>query len=352
MNFKSQKGATGVDIIVSITVIVLSVAVVSMIYVNTTLQSRNVSRTAGATRIATNILENINKMSYADFLAEYDSTSVGWQNVTTGNFSGYKSTSNTTTFNTKIPKGYTLYLKATPEYGSHTDASERFDLVKDIKLAVTFKVGDKEEVVDFTTTKRREVINDVNEPNTDILSMQGIIKSDSGKNFYPIKYSDTAKAYIITTEDDSEWYDYANKKWAMVIVSNGSQNELFDINGKFIGKNNYARYVWIPRFFYKKSGSADVFSEFTYLTTDKAIKQGMELKSTDNPSTATLFYTTYGTKDGASLEYAGTEFMLSGNQKVTGKWINAGTTNTTTEIEKDVQGKLLNNSKYGPCEIH
>ena len=53
---KSQKGVTGVDIVVSITVITLTIVVVTAIYTNIDLTSKNVNRTAGATRIATNIL--------------------------------------------------------------------------------------------------------------------------------------------------------------------------------------------------------------------------------------------------------------------------------------------------------
>ena len=55
-NFKNEKGATGADIVVALSIIVLTVSVISMVYINLTNGSKNVNRTAGATRIATNIL--------------------------------------------------------------------------------------------------------------------------------------------------------------------------------------------------------------------------------------------------------------------------------------------------------
>ena len=64
----SEKGVTGVDIVVSVTMIVITIAVVMAIFVNISSSSREVNRTSGATRMATNILENIELMYYEDFI--------------------------------------------------------------------------------------------------------------------------------------------------------------------------------------------------------------------------------------------------------------------------------------------
>ena len=87
---KNEKGATGADIVVALSIIVLTVAVISMIYVNVNNDSKNVNRTAGATRIATNILENINIMLYDELNNTLNSfatnASTGWavENITNG----------------------------------------------------------------------------------------------------------------------------------------------------------------------------------------------------------------------------------------------------------------------------
>lgn len=342
MNFRSQKGATGTDIIIAISVIVLSVAVVSMIYVNTTLQSRNVTRTAGATRIATNILENIEKMSYAGFVAEYNATAK-WEKVESGNYKDYKKAkTGVTTFNTKIPAGYTVYLWGEPNYGSYTSQDEQFDLVREIKLLVIFSVGDMDRIVDFTTSKTREIVAEANSPDISVLNAQNIINST--KNYFPVKFSQDANAYMHTTEDDPEWYSYSNRIWAMVIVSTKTESQLFDVNGKLTASTgDYANYVWIPKFFTKTSGSNTVFSEFAYLSSpDQAIKAKQSLKAAD--TTTTLYYNTLGPTASGSTEPG--YFTLAGNLKVTGKWVAVG------QIDNQDESKILKASVYGPCELH
>lgn len=352
MNFRSQRGATGSDIIVSVTLIILAVSIVSMIYVNTTLQSRNVTRTAGATRIATNILENIEKMTYEEFVNEYNSSTVGWVLIDEDNeYKGYKSINKTlssspTVFGTKIPNGYTLYLSAEPNYGSYANSEEaeklknQFDLVREIKLAITYNVGDVTEKIEFSTSKTREYINDVNMPDTKILYSQNIINTEDGKKFYPIKYSEIAKGYIKTTEDDLEWYDYSEKKWAMVLISSEEENTLFDLNGKVIVDTSDTsiclKYVWIPRFFYSTD---EKFSEFAYLTTDKAIGEN-EIIANDNSTI--LKYNTFIEKSDTS----NTATDMNGNN---GMWILA---TNLDKINENHYGEILNNSKYGPCSLH
>lgn len=343
MNLRSQKGATGTDVIIAITVIVLTIAVVSMIYVNTTLQSRNVTRTAGATRIGTNILENIEKLSYTDFIAEYNATK--WSAVTTGNYTGFKSITNNTAFSTKIPKGYTVYLYGEPSYGSFSaaaDGDKQFDLVRDIRVVVAFSVGDMDRIVDFRTSKTREITNEVNPPDMTVLAIQGI--TDASKKYYPIKYSEDAGAYIRTTEDDEEWYDYTNKKWAMVLVSIKPETDLFDLNGKIkASSSDYAKYVWIPKFFYSGNESDYKISEFAYLSSStKAIKDKQELTAGDG--TTKLYYNTVANKAATSIEP--TYFVQTGNQKISGKWISVG------QIDSQNESKFLKASKYGPCELH
>lgn len=343
MNFRSQKGATGADVIIAATVIILTITIVSMIYVNTTLQGRNVSRTAGATRIATNILENIEKMSYYDFSQEYgNDVLINWTTVGDGEYKNYKMISNATVFNTKIPKGYTVYMLAEPKYGSHSGddkESEQFDLVRDVKLVITYRVGDATEKLEFNTSKKMEIIGEVNTPNTKVLTNQNILSGN--KNFYPVKYSESANAYLRTTDEDSEWYNYSNKKWAMVIVSNQNEGVLFDANGKLIANaSQYEKYVWIPRFFYTDENK---FSEFAYLTTDKAI--GIDALSAKD-DVSILNYRKYVNKKSESIvpTESDDEYMA----KYTGKWVQA----TEAALNGDKFGKILNESQYGPCQTH
>ena len=363
MDFRSQKGATGADVMIAATVIMIVIGIVSMIYVNTTLQSRNVTRTAGATRIATNILENIEKISYDEFATTYNSVK-GATIPSIDTYTSYPTLSGTV-FNTKIPNGYTVYLYGEPNYGSHTSALEQFDLTRDIKLVVTYKVGDVIEKVEFSTSKKREIVGEVNEPDTSILGTQGFLNvEDVDQVFYPIKYSDTAKSYVRTTENDQNWYNYSNKRWAMVLVAPKSieENNIFDANGALKSSiesdESVKKYVWIPRFYY--NSDINKFTEFAYLTvTDKARKELALTSNKDNTKpegkdTVELRYITCGNKNnnlsGENESKNVTDMKNSSNSALTGIWIEADGTSTNNDYKNYYN--LLNNSKYGPCELH
>lgn len=350
---KNQKGATGADIVISMTIILVTIVVVSIIYLNTTLQTRNTTRTAGATRIATNILENIDKLSYKEFVSELDN----FTKETTGDYINYYVLSGQA-FSTKIPTGYTVHLNADPNYGSHSEDTEKtkqFDLVREVNLIITFSVGDKEEKIDFKTVKVREVIDETNEPNTDYLTTDEILSYDM--NFYPIKYLESSKAYIKTNKTDSSWYNYSNKEWATVIVSKKAESEIFDINGKFVGQintdkedDNYTeKFVWIPRFFTQtiteNSEEKDIFYAFAYLASgsNKIVSEKLD-SVTGNVSTLNI--------NTFEMDVNASETIF--NDK-SGKWVSCEIVDEEkqkTGIQIDEAATLLNESKYGPYMEH
>ena len=70
----------------------------------------------------------------------------------------------------------------------------------------------------------------------------------------PVKWDN---GWIVTTEDDPEWYDYENGKWANAIVPASLAITQMDTTvGTNLGDgSNLNLYVWIPRFTYDASGS-------------------------------------------------------------------------------------------------
>lgn len=350
---KSEQGLTGIDIITAITIVVITITVVSMIYVNTTVESRNITRTAGATRIVTNILENIEKLSYDEFLANFNSEIQGLDSQTDADYLGYYLLDggvDNKVFSTKIPNGYSLYIKCEPNYGTHTEQEKQFDLLRTIDIIITFNVGDRTEKIDFNTVKTREIIEETNTPNTNYLSLE------SGMYFYPVKYLDSSEVYIKVTEKDSSWYNYSNKRWATVIVSKQTEDEIFDINGKFIGIINTTkteetyteRFVWIPRFFKKTVHSVDTFYAFSYLATGNNKIVSTVLNSNKGES-STLNINTYEeiTSDEIST---GVNTVTTNFGDKSGKWVSCEIDKETgkTGIANDTEANLLNISKYGP----
>ena len=66
---------------------------------------------------------------------------------------------------------------------------------------------------------------------TQINYVRGVNAPVLAPGMKPIKWNGTT--WVETTENDSEWYDYANKKWANARTKDGSM------------------WVWIPRYIYK-----------------------------------------------------------------------------------------------------
>ncbi len=329
-NLKNEKGATGADIVVALSIIVLTVSVISMVYINLTNGSKNVNRTAGATRIATNILENIDKMSYEQYNKALDAfatnDSKGWNvtgdaNAKTIILEG-KKTGTEKIFDTKIPKGYKVEL--TSQSINAGDSLPKYDLIKKINVKVTFTVSKTEQNVSLYTSKEREQLAEVNKPDIDSLNV-------TGKSYVPIKYSTTQQAYVVTDEKDINWYDYSNKVWAMVYV-----DSLSNINRiKNAGKLSTAQanstgniYYWIPRF--STDGQA-LYNASNYPITNIQITA-----INDNTKKISLF--SVGT---ATLSADTNEFNSNGKK---GLW------KAKNLLNSDGTMQTFNRTKFGPVQ--
>ena len=329
-NLKNEKGATGADIVVALSIIVLTVSVISMVYINLTNGSKNVNRTAGATRIATNILENIDKMSYEQYNKALDAfatnDSKGWTvtgdaNAKTIILEGNK-TGTEKIFDTKIPKGYKVEL--TSQSINAGDSLPKYDLIKKINVKVTFTVSKTEQNVSLYTSKEREQLAEVNKPDIDSLNV-------TGKSYVPIKYSTTQQAYVVTDEKDINWYDYSNKVWAMVYV-----DSLSNINSiKDAGKLSTAQanstgniYYWIPRF--STDGQA-LYNASNYPITNIQITA-----INDNTKKMSLF--SVGT---ATLSADTNEFNSNGKK---GIW------KAKNSLNSDGTMQAFNRTKFGPVQ--
>ena len=329
-NLKNEKGATGADIVVALSIIVLTVSVISMVYINLTNGSKNVNRTAGATRIATNILENIDKMSYEQYNKTFEEltkkTEDAWdisKDKTTVTFDPKKTPETEKIFETKIPKGYKVELISQNIYGEG-DSLPKYDLIKKINVKVTFTVSKTEQNVSLYTSKEREQISEVNKPDIDSLNV-------SGKSYVPIKYSTTQKAYVVTDEKDINWYDYSNKVWAMVYV-----DSLDNINSiKNAGKLSTAQanstgniYYWIPRFSTDKQA---LYNASNYPITN------IQIETNDKSQKMSIF--SVGTS----------EVELEGGESFNGKkglWKAKSELNSASETIV----KIFNKTKFGPVQ--
>lgn len=333
--FKSQKGATGVDIVVSITVIAITIAVVTAIYTNVDLTSKRVQRTAGATRIATSILEQIDKMYYEKFLDEINrlhsiAASEEYVDSIIGKdeFIIYpkKTALDVRIFNTKIPKGYTVNIYLENNYGDDTNI--KYDMVRKVNIEVKFPVGDSEETVKMSGTKSLELVQLGNKPEIDYEHFEYVAERDliDFSEIKPIKRS--GSGYIVTTEEDKEWYNYESKIWAKAIIAN---NLTYDSSTGIVKDGfEYFTYVWVPSF------GADINNKLKFRYNDtrySIISKDLEAKAAGDPKRRVF---TVDTVSPELQDLNGIKFDLRGY------WIKY------TELETNPYTKALSDSEYGP----
>ena len=303
LRFKSNKGATGADVVVALSVIVIAMGVVSMIFVSLSNGSKRVNRTAGATRIATNIMENIERLDYTQFeyrlagyydiigkltsdemapaiKAKYQGRTYDELNTTEKIEAAinsvlnncatveiksgkeiYSGIDNRTIFGTKIPKGYDLDLsvKMSPMIN---DNPPEYDMQCLIELTISFKVNDNTEKVYLYTIKQRENIEECNKPViADEPTGTGNHKTHKA---FAVKYSTTLDAYVPTVETDPDWYDYTNKRWAYMYDENSEEYNNIARSKSSIPKTSDYLYVWIPRYSITGNVATFLFGKTSY----------------------------------------------------------------------------------------
>jgi len=77
---------------------------------------------------------------------------------------------------------------------------------------------------------------------------KGINQPKITEGMIPIKYNGTN--WVICSKDDLEWYDYTNKNWANIMLSDGTYNGGTAV-GTVVADNQLgSMFVWIPRYAY------------------------------------------------------------------------------------------------------
>ena len=311
----SQKGFSSGDTILALLMILTAVGVITMIYTNLVIGSRGVDRKTGATRIATNILENMSQLYYDEINA-------------------VSSTTGGKIFNTSIPNGYTTEVKV--------EKVGQYDFVKKATVTVKYKVDGIEKKVELVKVFERETIRECNSPNfteeyiRQMLPTGNYILYDGNahgaggqKVICPIQYDKSSNRYQIVTQTDSLWYSYSNKQWARVLIVNSESLANLDIKTELKGSNSY---VWIPRFGVQDGGNPFGDTYFKYKATDYAILNSYH----QNPRPAFFYHY----MDHIGNWSSGREMAEQG---LLGKWYPYSEIANTASL-----AYLLNQSQYGP----
>ena len=66
----------------------------------------------------------------------------------------------------------------------------------------------------------------------------------------PVVWDETESKWKVTTKDDPEWFNYDQKKWANVMMPDGS-NSAYSVGDTISDNDLGSMFVWIPRYEYK-----------------------------------------------------------------------------------------------------
>lgn len=144
MLIKEEKGFSQIDIVISIILITIFIALIGNLIVNINLNSKNVERKTIATSYAVQEIEKIKAQKYID---NYDDKGIDKEDVieekdivdSEGNFSGYHKRISI--------KDYVLI---------QGDNTKQVNLVKEIIVEVSYKIGNKDKNVKISTYIAKE----------------------------------------------------------------------------------------------------------------------------------------------------------------------------------------------------
>jgi len=336
---KSEKGVTGIDIVVASTIILVSMGVIISIYTNINNANKSVTRKSGATRVATQIVEKIDMFYYDQFVDELKDFSSsldpdycyflrdastpalpenGTYIIKTINDANVGSAQ--AFLGVKIPRGYTLNCVVKNSFG--TNEVEGYDLVKTINVKVQFDVAGVTKEVALTTVKGREKVEKRNNiPKTDLTNkdITGLVEVTFLKKTTSISGNPT---YTKTVATDESWYDYGveGMKAAYMVVTTETYTPEFNAEGELDISTTRARqnmYVWIPACEINRSASGNTI-KYGYLNTDRLVSTINVVRSNDSSDVLGLL----------TVDEKSTINNILG-QHVSGRWVPFNTYSTT-----------------------
>ena len=223
---RSNKGVTGIDVALSITIIVIVLGVVLSVYSNYSDRTKQVNRNAKATNLAVQVIEGIEA---DDDLAEaiIESEENKFEIVEENNEEYFKDKD--TYGIEELPKGYKVEISKNDSTGN-----EVLDKVATkIVVTVDYTIGEQTEKVSLNTIKTKWN-EEAQEPDLKMLQ----------SGYIPIKYNKSKNRYEKTIFTDPDWYSVSDKRFAMVANPNVI-DEKGIVNLELCDNSNSIQ-IWLP----------------------------------------------------------------------------------------------------------
>ena len=143
MSIKDEKGLTGVDIAISLIIITIFIAMIANLIATTNLTSQDAQRKSIATSYA---IQEIEKIKANGYVSDYNSKGITSEEIL--NEEDIYNNSEFTGYHKKISiKDYVLIVN---------DTTKQKDVVKEITVEISYKLGNKEKNVKISTYIAKE----------------------------------------------------------------------------------------------------------------------------------------------------------------------------------------------------
>lgn len=243
-----QKGIGASDALIAVIIIALFAGLIATISYNIYLSSTSVKRMSQATNYIVDVFEYIDKTYYDDItkekLIKYFNDKYYYEND--GKTVKDKPQVKMIDEGEDTDTPYKSEI-AISKYKDQEGNSDKLDLVQEVKMTVSYKLGNKEQKLEMKKIKTRENLTTPNAPDLSKLSVQ------DGHRIYPIKKVDNV--WKISNLDDDSWYNYESGNWALVLETTRELDVGKQIDTKNLS-NDEKIYAWIPRYAYNSSNNS------------------------------------------------------------------------------------------------
>ncbi len=251
IQLKNQKGLAAQDALIAVLIIALFAGLIATISYNIYLSSSSTKRMSKATGYIIDMFEYIDKTYYDDITKDSLSDYFNKKYY-------YEEDGNTPKTDAEVKLIETNESTNTPftakidivKYNQTEGNTDKLDLVQEVTMTVTYKLGNKEQKIEMKKTKQREDLVTPNKPDIKKIELQ------EGYYLYPIKK--IKNIWKICSEKDDSWYDYESGNWALVLKTNKEYSIDEEIDRDNLLKNEEI-YTWIPRYAYDSSNNKIVF---------------------------------------------------------------------------------------------
>lgn len=242
---KNNKGLTGIDIVVSISLIVIVLGIVIAVYSSYSNKSKEVKRTSIATNLAMTVIESIEAKNINEI------GNAGTDVINISNGYGVDS----------VPTGYSITAKKVESTNPVLQ-----NIAFQVDVTVSYKVKNEDKKITLSTVKKYDdyEVREAVPPKLESIPVKGwiAVKKDSAKG-----------GYVKVDTNDSEWYSISSKVLPIVVKLNG--NEKFDRNGVIkLSQCDYI-YAWVPYFgtYSSKNRFCDASSKIIQYKEDSGISK-------------------------------------------------------------------------------